>query len=416
MQIFKSIATLFTSSLGSQLIVVLMMPFLTRYYPESSFGDWALFVAVSTTLAIVSSFRYDQSVLLPASVRDALKLVKSAVVTGLLTSSLALIVIVGLYLFEIVEKTIYLLVPASMLLTCMIQVVTTWSNRCKSYKLIAWAKIMQSSSTAILNIVFVILWAPDLGVRTLVVATMIGQCVSLVWLVWPAIRRARKTFSLFSRVRLSKVVLLKYCDFPLYSTPEALLGTVSTMFPLYASSYLFTSNEAGYVALAHRVLMFPVALIGGAVSVVYAQRFAAMVARNQSISSDMLRVWSIAGFIGLPPALMLNMFGEYLFMFAFGEQWQMSGDIASSLAFYVYLLLVFALTSGAHVVLRLQHMSLILAIMTLTGKIIVAYMLQENLINMMIGFAAMDLVATLFMNLLALYKSRNVKHENFDVA
>lgn len=414
MKIIKSIATLFTGSLGSQIVVVLMMPFLARYYPASAFGDWALFVALSTALAVISAFRYDLSVLLPASAGHALKLVKSAVTISVLASCCAMTMITILYFFGIVEKAIYLLVPASMMLTSLIQVATTWSNRRKSYKLIAFAKLAQSLSTATLNILFVVLYTSDLDAVTLISATVIGQFIGLAWVAWPAIKNVRKTFLLFRRVRQSKSLLLKYGDFPLYSMPEALLGTVSTMFPLYASGYFFTSHEAGYVALAHRVLMLPVALIGGAVSVVYAQKFAVMVARSQQITADMLRVWLTAAFIGIFPALILNIFGEELFIFAFGEQWQKSGEIASALSFYVYLLLMFSLTSGAHVALRLQHVSLIIAIIAFIGKCLVAYWLQEDLLPMMIAFVAMDLGATFIMNLLALFRSVRLKNESLN--
>ncbi len=407
MQIIKNISALFGASLASQLILILVMPFLARHYPVSAFGEWALFVAISSTLSTISSFRYDVSIILPKKKFEARQLLGLAICLSILSSTAVLAIVGILYCLDMLISIIYLLIPISMIMNGIIQIFVTWLNRLKKYKQIAGSKIVQSLSNASINVLFVILFEQNLSSGDLVYATIIGQLAGLLWLLWPTILSAGKSRFMLLDLQKSKELLIKYKDFPLYSTPEALVGVVSAMLPLYAVTYYFTSQEAGYLSLSLKVLMLPVSIIGGVASVVLAQRFSAKVADGENISNEMIRIWLISALLGLGPALIMTFYGVEIFTKFFGESWNVSGQIASSLSIYTYLILIFSITSSAHVALRMQHISLAFALLSILSKCMLAYLFNNDMLEMLIVFTSVDLFAVVSMNAIVIFKHKN---------
>jgi len=61
---FKNVLTLFTGSVVSQAIPVLISPILTRQYHPHFFGEYAFYLSIVTILSVAATARYDLSIMI----------------------------------------------------------------------------------------------------------------------------------------------------------------------------------------------------------------------------------------------------------------------------------------------------------------------------------------------------------------
>ncbi len=61
----KNISTVATGTFLSQLVLILFIPILSRIYTPNEFGLYSLFIAFSSSIAIISTFTYERAIVLP---------------------------------------------------------------------------------------------------------------------------------------------------------------------------------------------------------------------------------------------------------------------------------------------------------------------------------------------------------------
>ena len=194
--------------------------------------------------------------------------------------------------------------------------------------------------------------------------------------------------------------------------PEAALGAVLTSLPVYAFSYLLGEPVAGQYSLAQRCLMLPVAVLGGAMSQVNFREFSHLNASGLAIRKALTQAWIRAGVLAALPCLILLFFGGALFVLVFGSKWDLAGRMVVVLAIPALITFLFSVGSGAHVVLRIQHLSLAVAILSLLIKLsIIAAMSKETSLHLLMGLAAVDVAMTVGLNAYAYKISKKPKDE-----
>lgn len=404
--LLKNIALLFGGSAGSQLILLIMLPLLTRHYTASAFGEWAVFVAISSTLGVVSALKFDAAILLPKRRTETIRIIKLALLMVAAVTILATLLVIVLILSKSVDGYIYLFIPLMGLINGVTQILVAYLNRNKKYSVIAKSRIVQSLSTALANVMCIYSISDENAPEQLIVSTLIGQVAGLALMLYATIGiKVVYRTKRWIRESIPKRTIYRYRDFPMYAMPEATVGLLSTMLPLYAVGYMFTVNEAGQVALCWRVLMFPTAILGGAISTVLTQRFAEKISNSKRITEDVIKVWSFALAVGLMPAIAMMNYGQEIIAIVFGAGWNMAGELIEMLSIYIYLIFSLSLTSGAHVALRMQHLSLLFAVLMLTIKALLALLGGLDVETMLAAFLIVDLIGVLGMNSLALAKS-----------
>ncbi len=141
---------------------------------------------------------------------------------------------------------------------------------------------------------------------------------------WPVLRK--HTLDL----RDAAKTLVSNRHFPLYSMPSSLLNQVGTSLPLPLLITLYGADAGGYYALVWRVLAVPVVLVGNSMADAFHSR-AALYAREdrKRLPSFFNRTAATLLAMGIVPALAICIFGEPIFVFAFGAKWRMSGAIGA---------------------------------------------------------------------------------------
>ena len=159
-EFFKHASTLISGTVLSQAILILASPVLTRLYSPSDFGILGVYVSLIAIFGVLATGQYEFAVLLPKKDEEAinvaaLSLALIFIVTFLISIFLYLFSdLLGNYYSDHFDRRILLFVPIGILIVCCFRVQTFWLNRIKSYNLLAFSQMLQSTSRTVLNISF----------------------------------------------------------------------------------------------------------------------------------------------------------------------------------------------------------------------------------------------------------------------
>ena len=326
----RNVLTLMTGTTIAQSIPIAISPILTRIYTPEDFGVFALYMSIASIVSVVATGGYEHAIMLPKKDSDSLHLV---VLSLLMTFFISLFILLIVFIFnknitdflgnQEIASWLYF-VPFTVLLTGIYQSFNYWNNRKKKYKILAFSKVTQSSTTAVSNLGMAL---SNLGGLALIFGTLFGQITSTIVLVQNA-----RPFNLNKIYKMKLLALFyKYIDFFKYSTFSSILNSLSFNLFSILLSKLFSSSILGFYHLVYRILTLPSTLIGSSISQVYFEestRQKKLYGNNEKIFIETLkRLCVISLLIYLP----MYFYIEDLMIFVFGEKWKISGEIAKIL-------------------------------------------------------------------------------------
>ena len=379
----RNVLTLVSGTSIAQAIPVAVTPILTRIYTPAEFGLFAVYMASISIGAMIATGRLEMAVLIARKDSEALQLAATSLVISGVISLLALaaIVVWGEQVAALsgqpgLENWLYV-VPFSIFLFSVYKVLLHWLNRKKQYPLMSRSRIAQGGSVSALQMVVGLVAKIPAG---LALADCLGRLVALLLIF----RRVKATIKLpqFKRARQYALVR-RYRKFPFLGSPASLLNILSLQLPYVIIPAIFTSAVAGMYFLVFRVLMMPIALIGESMMEVFRNRAMENLKEHGTCRPVFKKTLLSLIVIGLPPALLLILFGQEIFAFVFGEDWREAGFYASILAPMALFRLVCAPLSG--VLFIREKLKLILLLQSfffvmVASSLILGWMQQDPVI------------------------------------
>ena len=328
----RNVLTLMSGTTIAQAIPVAVTPILTRIYTPAEFGLFAIYMALISVGVMIATGRLEMAVLIARKDSEALQLaVISLVISGVI-SFLAMIAIAiwGQQIAVLaglpeLETWLYI-VPFSIFLFSVYKVLLHWLNRKKQYELMSRSRITQSGSISALQMVVGLAAKIPAG---LALADCLGRVAALLFIF----RRVKATIKLpeFNRAR-QYALIRRYRKFPFLGSPASLLNILSLQMPYVIIPAIFTSAIAGMYFLVFRVLMLPIALLGESMMEVFRNRAIEDLKDHGTCRPVFIKTFLSLVIIGLPPTLLLMLFGREIFAFVFGEDWREAGHYAAILA------------------------------------------------------------------------------------
>lgn len=350
---FSNVSVLGLGTTASYFLPVAFSPILTRLYSPHDFAVFAVFFAITSITATVSTFRYELAILLPEEEEDAIHLLILAV-SFCFGISLLILLLAG------IENTVTLdalrkwnfsfWLPLSF--GCILgqgiqQSIYCWQNRLQQYGRIAIYRFASSLVNVFLSLLFGVYGFSEMG---LIYSLLASQMAVSVWMIGELFLKERERLR---TVRSSKMYQLafEYKDFFTFSTIGSLLNTLSNYAPVLLLSALYPKSVVGHYALTQRVVNLPMKMIGNSVSVVFYRQ--ANEAKTQGGLENLVRKTTISLLaINIVPMAILFFFGPFLFSFVFGEAWRYAGIIAQIMAPFYLIRFVFSCQSNMMMVFR----------------------------------------------------------------
>ena len=317
-----------TGASVAQGLVIISAPLLTRLYSPEAFGILALFLSISSIFAVVSSARYEMAIMLPGENHEAANIMVLATIIVCLLSGLSLLA-VAFYRLPIAkslkapELTSWLWwIPASILMTGLVQVFSVWIIRKKHFSLLAASKV--SSSMAWAGVQVGAGYMTGGGPGGLVAGQLVGQMVGTAILGERVWREDHRNLSKWVRIETMWQQARIYYRFPLLDTWATLANIGAHQLQPLLLNQFFDSTTVGYYFLGYRVLNFPIGFISGSISQVFFQRYE----EKRHSSGKVEFLWRNIKFLTLIaffPGLFLLIFAPMLFKIAFGANWVIAG-------------------------------------------------------------------------------------------
>jgi O-antigen/teichoic acid export membrane protein len=374
----RNVSIITSGTAVAQLLIVAFTPIITRYYGPEAFGLLGTFLAVVAVVTPVAALSYPIAIVLPKEDSDAKGIAKlssriaigiaSVITLGLLVSGDWLL---GLLRLQTISSFI-LIIPLAMLFSARLQIAQQWLIRKKHFTITARVTVLNALilHSAITAIGF---FKPIAAV--LIVLSTVSILINFLMLVI-SVKKAdaqdhprENPVSILSQWELAK----KYYDFPMYRSPQILLNTFSSSLPVLMLAAFFGPTAAGFYALCERALSLPGALIGNSVFQVFYHRITEAAHRGENIAELIVKATIGLASVGFVPFALVVAFGPWLFGFAFGKEWVVSGEYARWLALWIYLNFINRPSVAAVPVLGLQKGLLIYEFFSTGTKVIALY-------------------------------------------
>lgn len=331
-----------TGTIGSQLLLILFAPILSRLYSPDKFGDYAVFTSVMSVVSVLVTLKFELAIILPKKERDATKIIiLSLIILIALTLMLSMIIILfrsTLNEFLNINKNkMYLLfVPITFFLIGCFQLGNYWKIRQQKFSSISNSILARSS---VILLVQGILGFLGLGSIGLIIGRVMGEfCGTIIithkcfydW--FKQIKKLKKTTLYF--------IIYKYQAFPKYSAPQALFNSLSQNIPILLLTRFFGISVAGLYSMAIRLVLLPLDFISQSVRQVFFEKASRTYREGGNVYNLFVKSTLGLAIIGIIPMITFVIWGPQIFSFLLGKEWELAGNYARILSFWLYFLFI----------------------------------------------------------------------------
>lgn len=365
-----------TGTCAGQAIHIAAAPLLTRLFSPEAFGVFAVYMSLSTILAVVGSLRYDGALMITSDPEETINLASLCFMVSLLFSTI-LFAGASLFFFFGVQMppqvagmgwTLYL-VPAAVFVLSSQSILRLSGIRRDRFGSVSLSGFVQGFSENGVKIAAGAAgFVSPLGLIAGHLAGGIGATIYLL-------RKLRRCFpngKLWKIVRKEKMQAVgsRYRAFPLYNSWSSLINVVSLQAPALMLGWLFDLRAAGFYLLAQRVLKVPVRLLGQAVSDSLFKEAADRKRTGRRILPFVLKVIGLLAGVIAVPLLAALFFGEFLFEMVFGREWGTSGLYVTIMAPWIAMQFLTSAVSAVFSVLEKNKILSGLQLMLLASTLV----------------------------------------------
>ncbi len=262
----RNALTLISGTSFAQGIAIVVYLILPAIYTPEDFGLLALYMSILSITMIISTGRYEISIMLPDNEEDAKRLLELSLI---ISAGVSLLLLIAVLLFrmpfaillgnESIAPWLYF-IPLSTFMVGGFQTFRYFNNRGKRYRTITAANVGQSFTNSFAKLGIGPLVEGPAG---LVAGTLIGQFTGFIIFLFRSVKNGLGIFRNpdFHRVR---ELAGEYSLFPRFNMFQALVNNLSGVLPIFVFTSWFSAGIAGYFSLGYTIVYKPVNLVTSA--------------------------------------------------------------------------------------------------------------------------------------------------------
>lgn len=362
---FYDVVKLLSGNGFVQILRVLLSPIISRLFLPEFFGVRQNFSSIANILAVISSLRYDQSIMLPKEKEKAANQFGISLFFILITTPISLIAI-WLFKDKIADVlnapklTPYLwFVPIQVFAIGAFNVFKQWNARKRKFLQLSMAEVTREVVADGMTIGFGL--ADLANSSSMIISRISGQVLSTFTLGLFVLKEDGKFIVDQVRWKKMKAGMREYKKFPQYNVWAEFLSTLSLYLPGILLSAYFSPTTAGYFAMGQSVLRLPVALVGNSIGQVFFQRGAKSYHEGK-FTATVEETFKRLTVFGVFPMLVTIIIGKELFTVAFGSEWMEAGVYSQILSLWTLMIFLASPLSIIPNILGKNEVSVILNI------------------------------------------------------
>ena len=327
----KSLTVLLTGTLIAQAIGYALAPVISRQFSPTEMGEFGMFQRWVVLLATIATARYEFSLPLPKRDEHSFQLYRLALFSTMVTLGITLVgfLIYGLYIEKAVGFALWALVLVfSTAALVFFNLGTNWAIRHKEFKRISFSKMTNSLS---LNISRVLSGFFHMGKWGLFLSFLLSLLVGAAHFLKDFFHWNKKPTTSLSKKKMMSLART-YKDFPLINLPHALSDNLREVLVALLIIEVFSEQIFGSFDHTFRMLRLPVMIIGTSISQILFNRISSYRLEKKMLMPIVVKVFLSLSVLSLIPFSIVYFYGQPLFVFVFGEQWQESGRLSEIMA------------------------------------------------------------------------------------
>lgn len=326
----KKISTLMTGTILGQLTSFLLLPILTKLYGPVYFGEFGLFITITSFLSILVTLRLEQIIVLNSR-RSLIEAFTSTIVVIPIMALLLFISLLALDFLFLTTKYFYYIaiVAASFLalnLSCFQYFVAIDKVRVASF--VTSSLVILSGMTQLVLSYF------DISFNGLIVGYVVA--VLAVSILFSSLV-VNKYLDRLPSISIIRKYIVTNKHYSLYGLPQGVINSLSQSLPILIISGYFSSMAAGFYFLAIKVVQLPLSLISGNFRALFIRELAILQEKNLGLSKFLQKFLLKLFVIGFLGAFAYYFVADTLFEFVFGTGWNEASKISKVLIWWVTL-------------------------------------------------------------------------------
>lgn len=379
------------------------MPVLTRLFSEEAFGVFMLFSSTILLLKPLISWQLELAIVVPKTTQKAINILVS-LMGILLLNSLTILLLLLLFnefitsFFNLKNLSYFLyFIPIATFFYGVSMGLEYWNNRNETFKAIASAQLVKSSSTSLAQI--------TTGLTLKSVGLIPGYLLGLLFQVAILVKSSYTSVKdNIHHVSLSemKQTLKKYRDIPLYNTLINFSNTLSNELPILVISNFFGINATGIFGLASKISKAPTGIIQNAVSQVFFSKASRIIHEEGNLKSFVLKTLkglAITGIAVCSSLVLISFFFEYIF----GEDWKAIGLYTRILVPWLFFMFLCSPITPLITILNKQKILLFFDISLLIFRFLGLYIGFKFYNDLTISVILFSLIGAVFNIVMILY-------------
>lgn len=420
----KNISVLITGTAIGQILPALVQIYLPKLYTREQIGEWGLVNMVCSILLVVTTFLYEQAIMLPENDDDAFSLSVGATIISAFMSLVWLIVLLirpvrnffGT-LFNANEFTSVLpWVSLFVFFSAGYQITNYWVNRKGMYKQLSGNRVIKALSISGISLG---MGFPPLNTmfNGVVIGRIAGEGISWLGLLLRVWRKELDRFKRFS-FKNSLKQLKRYIKFPTLIVPARFINVCAQYVPtMLLTTYYGIATQGDYTT-TYTVLALPISLIARAIGDVFRESASNIYNKQGECKELYLKTFKKLAVFAAVPFLLIAIFGPMVFDTFYGEKWVLAGEFTRILAPAFYVMFVVTPFTFMFMIAERQEFELywqIGFIILTSGGFLAGYHLfgspQAALIGYTAGHAIMHIINGIFSYKLACgkYRTKSVR-------
>ena len=384
-EMFKNIMRISSGTLIGQVLSVVLIPVITRIYGDAAIGVWAFLNTIITIVCSFSDLGLRDALMVEedeASLRQTYKVATtSTLVAAILSGVLAFL------FFEVISPGGMTLTPilaaifvcAGVIMTQQTQISYTWLNRDGKYKILMKNPIVNAGFFGILAITFGL---AGMGLYGYLLAWALAQLITLLHM-----RRYLPDSFVSFKFSDFREVCSRNRRYVMYQLPANIVMRFKGQLPALLIGSLFGASILGQYSITVRVTEMPVTLLGTSIGRVFFQKSSELKREGKPIGELNYKLLTNAMKIALVPVVLLAVFGDIVFTWVLGAEWQMAGNMVRILALQSFFTFLMMSSQGLSMTLNKQHYSVVSGVVQSVFIIIALYFGRHYFDNIYIAIA-----------------------------
>ena len=332
--LLKNFLVLLSGSVIAQAIQLALSPLLSRIFSPSEFGVFSVFFSLSYFIYAISSLRLDYSIIMQKNKNRALNMALNSFLISTIFSILFIVFFAfsqTLFINVIkIPKSDYYWFAGGLFLTILIfsysSIMSYYFNHQKKYSIISTIQVIRVTSTISLQLIAGYFFESKYG---LIYGLTIGVIFSFIYVLYKFSSKVK--FPKIYNKKYSKLLIKKNIAFLKYNTPHVIIDNIMMHGFILYLSYTFSTDDVGSYGFANRIVRAPILLIGSTLGRIMFKQLAEAYHSKKSFKPLIKSTKKIISIV-IIPALLIIPFIEDIFIFLFGESWQ----LAATISFYIF--------------------------------------------------------------------------------